>query len=71
MQTLYDIGDEIEIKLRGVVKEYSVSEHGDSYKIELKDNNLIVYLGTDEIKYTSHKVHSSDGFDPAEHFLFE
>jgi hypothetical protein len=71
MQTLYDIGDEIEIKLRGVVKEYSVSEHGDSYKIELKGNNLIVYLGTDEIKYTSHKVRSSDGFDPAERFLFE
>ena len=71
MKTLYDIGDEIEISLRGVVKEYSVSEHGDSYKIELKGTNLIVYLGTNEIKHTSHKINSSDGFDPAERCLFE
>ena len=71
MKTLYDIGDEIEIKLRGVVKEYSVSGLGDSYKIELKGTNLIVYLGTDEIKYTSHKINPSDDFDPAERFLFE
>ena len=36
MKTLYDIGDEIEINLRGVVKEYSVSEHGARIKSSSK-----------------------------------
>lgn len=37
MKTLFDIGDEIEVNLKGIVKEFSLSESGDCYIIELTD----------------------------------
>ena len=46
MVTLYDVGDEIEIVLKGKVKQYTVSESGDCYTIELTNGNL----PTDEIR---------------------
>lgn len=77
MKTLYDIGDEIEIKLRGVVKEYSASENGDCYIIMLKsissdttNRDVRVYLSSDDLRGRSNKVGGND-FDPAERFLFE
>ena len=47
MTTLFDIGDGIEVTLKGKVKEYSISENGDCYIIELtnvKPNGTRVYL---------------------------
>jgi hypothetical protein len=77
MKTLYDIGDEIEIRMRGVIKEYSVSESGDCYIIKLKNTSsdttnrdAVVYLSSDDLRGRSNKV-SGNGFDPAERFLFE
>ena len=49
MTTLFDIGDEIKVTLQGKVKEYSVSENGDCYVIELtnvKPERTMVYLDT-------------------------
>ena len=37
MTTLYDIGDEIEVRLKGRVIEFSLSKHGDCYVVELTD----------------------------------
>lgn len=37
MTTLYDIGDEIEVCLKGKIKEFSLSEYGDCYVVELTD----------------------------------
>lgn len=37
MTTLYDIGDVIEVSLKGRIKEFSLSEHGDCYVVELTD----------------------------------
>ncbi len=77
MKTLYDIGDEIEIRMRGVIKEYSASESGDCYIIMLKNTSsnttnrdVRVYLSSDDLRGRSHKV-GNNGFDPAERFLFE
>lgn len=58
MTTLYDIGDEVEIVLKGKVKQYTVSESGDCYTIELTNNNLTtdgirVYLDTPALKASS------------------
>lgn len=55
MITLYDIGDEIEITLKGKIKQYTVSENGDCYTIELNNNGGIndgikVYLDTPALK---------------------
>jgi len=55
MTTLYDIGDEVEIVLKGKVKQYTVSESGDCYTIELTNGNLPtdgirVYLDTPALK---------------------
>ena len=77
MKTLYDIGDEIEIRMRGVVKEYRASESGDCYTIILKsissdttNRDVRVYLSSDDLRGRSNKV-DNNGFDPAERFLFE
>lgn len=77
MKTLYDIGDEIEIRMRGVIKEYSASESGDCYVIMLENissdttnRGVRVYLSSDDLKGRSNKVGGND-FDPAERFLFE
>ena len=45
MVTLFNIGDEIEVTLRGIIKEYSASESGDCYTILLPEQkNTRVYL---------------------------
>ena len=36
MTTLFDIGDEIEMTIKGKVKQFSVDRQGDCYVIELK-----------------------------------
>jgi len=47
MITLFNIGDEIEVTLRGIVKEYSASESGDCYTILLPEQkNTRVYLNS-------------------------
>ena len=53
MQTLFDIGDEIEITLRGKIKNYSVSEDGDCYTLLIRlghDDETCVYLDTEAMK---------------------
>jgi len=77
METLYDIGDEIEIRMRGVVKEYSASENGDCYIIMLNNissdttnRGVRVYLSSDDLRGRSNKV-GNNGFDPEYSFLFE
>lgn len=40
MVTKFDVGDEIYISLRGRIKEYTASECGDCYTIELIDDKL-------------------------------
>lgn len=37
MQTMFDIGEEIEFTVRAKVKSYSISENGDCYTVELSD----------------------------------
>ena len=49
MTTLFNIGDEIKVTIKGKIKEYSASELGDCYVIELTDINpkgTRVYLDT-------------------------
>ena len=77
MKTLYDIGDEIEIRMRGVIKEYSASENGDCYIIMLKNTSsdttnrdVRIYLSSDDLRGRSNRV-GGNGFDPAERFLFD
>lgn len=77
MKTLYDIGDEIEIRMCGVIKEYSASESGDCYVIMLKstpsdttNRDVRIYLSSDDLRRRSNRVGGND-FDPAERFLFE
>lgn len=52
MTTLFDIGDTIELTMRGKVKSFSASKDGDCYVITLNYNNdsyqeLNVYLDSD------------------------
>ena len=77
MRTLYDIGDEIEIRMRGVVKEYSVSENGDCYIIMLKNTSsdttnrdVRIYLSSDDLRGRSNRI-GNNGFDPAKGPLFD
>lgn len=55
MTTLFDIGDTIELTMRGRVREYSKNLNGDCYVIELMDQdrkedpNLRVYLDTESL----------------------
>lgn len=49
MTMLFNIGDEIKITMEGKIKEYSISENGDCYIIELSDvdpKGTRVYLNT-------------------------
>ena len=76
MKTLYDIGDEIEIRMRGVIKEYSASESGDCYIIMLKNTSsdttnrdVRIYLSSNDLRGRSNRV-GDNGFDPAGSFLF-
>ncbi len=54
MNTLFDIGEEVDLTLKGKVIGYSASLNGDCYTIEISDtrnNNLRVYLDTDSLKH--------------------
>lgn len=55
MNTLFDIGEEVNLTLKGKVIGYSASlSSGDCYTIEISDtrnNNLRVYLDTDSLKH--------------------
>ena len=55
MQTMFNIGDEIEFTVRAKVKSYSISENGDCYTVELSDkltslNNAVLYVDTNMLK---------------------
>ena len=55
MTTLFDIGDTIELTMRGKVKSFSASKDGDCYVITLKHydnlyNDLSVYLDSETLK---------------------
>ena len=62
MTTLFDIGDEIELTMRGKVKSISFSENGDCYVVTLKDpknetKDTPVYLDTNSlILSNAHKI---------------
>ena len=59
MTTLYDIGDEIEISVKGRVKEFSISEHGDCYVVELtnlKEHSDRVYLDSNMLVNNSRLI---------------
>ena len=55
MTTLFDVGDTIELTIKGTVHEYSKGQNGDCYVIELMDQdhnkypNLRVYLDTESL----------------------
>lgn len=49
MITLFDVGDEIEVTLKGIIKQYEISEKGDCYTIVLLDDNHI-YLDSAALK---------------------
>ena len=63
MTTLYDIGDEIKVCLKGKIKEFSLSEHGDCYVVELtdlKERSDRVYLDSNMLVNNS-KLIKCDG----------
>lgn len=52
MTTLFDVGDTIELTIRGTVHEYSKGQNGDCYTIQLLDNQSCgprVYLDTESL----------------------
>ena len=52
MKTLFDIGDEINVTLKGKVIEYSASKNGDCYTIELthpRNQRSRVYLSSSDL----------------------
>ena len=52
MTTLFDIGDEIQLTMRGTVHSFSVSDKGDCYIIYLKNSkeqDIPVYLDSDSL----------------------
>ena len=69
MQTVFDIGDEIEFTIRAKVKRYSIEKSGDCYVVELtniKGDNSI-YVDTNILKAChAHKIEKdiSDFADP-------
>lgn len=70
MTTLFDIGDEIKVTLKGKIKEYTISENGDCYIIDLTDvkpNGTRIYLDSvalkDAVKTNDEKCKSIDPFD--------
>ncbi len=54
MNTMFDIGDEIEFTVRAKVKQYTISENGDCYTVELSNNIAGVtpnlYMDTNMLK---------------------
>lgn len=63
MTTLYDIGDEIEVCLKGKIKEFSISEHGDCYVVELtnlKERSDRVYLDSNMLINHSKLIKRAD-----------
>lgn len=58
MRTLFDIGDEINVTLKGRIIEYSASQSGDCYTIELtdqKNQRSRVYLSSSDLENASIK----------------
>lgn len=61
MKTLYDIGDKIEIRLKGVIIEHNMSVHRDSYLIDIEtptdkiSQDIKISLSEDYLKECSHK----------------
>lgn len=56
MRTLFDIGDEINVTLKGRIIEYSASQSGDCYTIELtdqKNQRSRVYLSSLDLENAS------------------
>lgn len=53
MQTILDVGDKIEVTLKGKVIGYTVDRYGkDCYTIQIEDpkrNDIWVYLSTDDL----------------------
>ena len=55
MTTLFDIGDTIELTMKGKVKSFSASKDGDCYVISIKYNSnsndeMSVYLNSNILK---------------------
>ena len=54
MQTMFNIGDEIEFTVRAKVKSYSISKDGDCYTVELASklagSNPVLYMDTNMLK---------------------
>jgi len=54
MNTMFDIGDEIEFTVQAKVISYNISESGDCYTIELCDKlageGAVLYLDTQMLK---------------------
>lgn len=54
MQTMFDIGDEIEFTVRAKVKRYDISKDGDCYCVELCDKlageGAVLYIDTNMLK---------------------
>ena len=54
MTTLFDVGDEISVRLTGKVLRYTADRNGDAYTVALFKNgepdlNLWVCIGTEEL----------------------
>ena len=52
MTTLFDIGDEIQLTMRGTVRSFSMSNNGDCYIIYLKNSKELdvpVYLDSNSL----------------------
>lgn len=64
MQALFDIGDIIEMNMKGKIRSYSADKDGDCYTIILESekddglsHNTIIYMETDElIKAKARKI---------------
>ena len=60
MQTILDVGDKIEVTLKGKVIGYTVDRNGnDCYTIQIKDpkrNDIWTYLSTDDLLASGVKI---------------
>lgn len=60
MQTILDVGDKIEVTLKGKVIGYMVDRYGkDCYIIQIEDpkrNDIWVYLSTDDLLASGVKI---------------
>ena len=67
MQTLFDIGDIIEFKIQGKIKEYTARQDSDCYVIDIingvsdRRENVRIYLGSDALENA--KIVVSKGID--------